>query len=425
MLDRTIAPLVRPFSGLSIPDETVETLPNGVMLHFYDGGGQDVSRLSLLFRGGIAESSNPLLPSITFDLMRLGTDTHSGNEISEALDYNGATLRTRSLDHYSGYELIAMNKHLGQVLPLLLCILTRPTLPKELLQVFLRKAAANEAVKQAKVSYQSQQEITRMMRGHRHPLARKNTPDAIAAISYDEVLDTHNTTTVAAGAHAFISGRLDSETLNLYRDFLLRLPKKTCLPLNIKQFEIEKTSRAEIHIPQTLQTSVSVAIPAIGRSHPDYIHLRLAVMALGGYFGSRLMTNIREEKGLTYGISASLLGTTEGAYSQIDAQCANDTYGILIDEIVNELGRLATSPPEGSELRHLQLYASTALAATLDSPFSIIDYHQSRITVGAPFGYFASQLKAINELSPDKIAEMAIRYLSPDQIRLAVAGNIH
>lgn len=424
MPDRTIAPPVRPFEGLSIPDETTEILPNGVTLHTYDGGDQDVSRLSLLFAGGQAEASDTLLPGITFDLMRFGSKCHSGDEISEALDYNGATLRTRSLEHHTGYELIAMNKHLGQILPLMLEILSAPTLPAELLQVFLRKAAANEAVKQSKVAYLSQQEVTRMMRGNEHPLARQSTPEAIAAITIDDVRAAHTSTVAGTtGTHAFVSGHINDKTLSSYKNLLSQLPKGRPAKLHITPFTATEPSTSHILRPQSLQASVSAAIPAVPRSHPDYIPLRLTVMALGGYFGSRLMTNIREKKGLTYGISASLLGTAEGAYTQIDAQCANETCAIVVEEIINELHRLVTAPPTGDELRHLKLYASTMLAATLDSPFSIIDYHQSRLTVGTPDNYFALQLQAINTLTPDTIASMASQYLAPTGIRLAIAGN--
>jgi len=146
-------------------------------------------------------------------------------------------------------------------------------------------------------------------------------------------------------------------------------------------------------------------------------------MALGGYFGSRLMMNVREEKGLTYGISSYLLGCREGSYVTIAAQCDCDNTALVIDEIKAEMRRLADNPPQGEELSRLKLHAATSLAEILDTPASIMGYYANRLYVGTPDDYFESQQAAINALSGEIIAEMASRYLQPDMLSVVVAGR--
>ncbi len=171
------------------------------------------------------------------------------------------------------------------------------------------------------------------------------------------------------------------------------------------------------------QDAIAAGMPGPDRSHSDYIALRLTVMALGGYFGSRLMLNIREEKGLTYGINAALMGTPEGSMLNIAAQCDGRSTDTVISEIGAEMRRMVTDPPTGEELRRLKLHASTDLAEILDTPTSIMGYYANRLYVGTPDDYFERQQKAIETLSPDIISEMAARYLDPSRLTIVTAGS--
>lgn len=171
------------------------------------------------------------------------------------------------------------------------------------------------------------------------------------------------------------------------------------------------------------QSSIVMTLPAVGRNHPDYIPLHIAVSALGGYFGSRLMLEIRERLGLTYGISASLLGSEEGAYIQIQADTDCDKVERLCNEVKKELLKMVSQPPADSELTRLRQSLLSSQAAILDSPFSIIDYHISRLTASIPDGYFEKKLQAITQLTPETISRVAAKYFKPDELRTAIAGR--
>lgn len=146
-------------------------------------------------------------------------------------------------------------------------------------------------------------------------------------------------------------------------------------------------------------------------------------MALGGYFGSRLMSNIREKKGLTYGISALLLGDREGSHATITAQCDNGYAGRVVEEIRNEIKALADNPPSGDELERMRLHAVSDSLEALDTPFSIMKVIVSQYAVGMPDNYFQRQQEVIASIDSDTIGEMARRYLSADSLRISIAGN--
>jgi predicted Zn-dependent peptidase len=166
-----------------------------------------------------------------------------------------------------------------------------------------------------------------------------------------------------------------------------------------------------------------MAAPTIPRSHKDYIPLRIAVMALGGYFGSRLMTSIREEKGLTYGISAALEGSHEAANITINAQCDPAYVDEVISQTFAEIERLANEPMPREELEALIQYLSSALAVTLDSPLSIADHYITQLTVGTPPDYFEQQFNVLGAITPATIAEMTSKYIKPELFATFVAGR--
>jgi len=182
-------------------------------------------------------------------------------------------------------------------------------------------------------------------------------------------------------------------------------------------------SEVVVDHPGALQSAVVMSIPAIDRSHPDYCALRLATMALGGYFGSRLMTNLREDKGLTYGVTAGLYGYREGSAVMVSTQCDNRSVKSVVDETVNEIKKLADNPPEGEELNRLIQTASTGLASILDSPFNVINHIAAERLTGTPVDYFDRQQTAVASLSAETIGNCARRYLDPDKMLIAVVGD--
>jgi predicted Zn-dependent peptidase len=113
----------------------------------------------------------------------------------------------------------------------------------------------------------------------------------------------------------------------------------------------------------------------------------------------------------------------EGAHAQINAQYAIGNTQQVIDEIRHELQVLASQPMPIDELTRLKRFVTSNLAATLDSPFSISDYYQNQLLVGTPADYFDSQFKCINSLTPERIMQIASKYLNPDDMRIVTAGS--
>lgn len=420
-VDRTTPPPVSPFCDITLPSERVETLDGGTDFHIVSSGEQPILRLTLLWDGGQFDSPSLAEPAITSASMLDQTLTYSQEEIADIVDFNGARLTSRAADHYTGIDLLVLDSHLPRLLPVLKSIVTEARFSAQTIGVRTRKAASARAVQLTRVAFRATTRLQQQLQGFSHPASQLVMPDDYALIT-PESIDASYARMQAAPLHAFLGGSPSQATVDAVREFLASVPHGNASPIKISPFEAEDIRKTvKIEMPGSQQSAVAMGTTAIPRSHPDYIALRLAVMALGGYFGSRLMHNIREEKGLTYGISSVLYGSREGSYINICAQCDRAHVDSVIEETIHEIERLAAEPPTGDELRRLQMHAWSQLAAATDSSFGILDHYMTRLLVGTPTDYFAAQLHEIEHLTPERIAYAASRYISPS-LHTIIAG---
>lgn len=421
---RAIAPSIKRMEAITIPEVETILLPNGALLHIYHNSDNDISHITVLTPGGQAEGLTPGIPALRSVMMREGTTDYSGGEIAEILDYNGAWIKNGVHPHHTLTGMFSLNSRLEKVLPVLASLTMRADFPEEAMKVRRDMLSQNIAVAMEDVSFIAGCDSDCLIMGADHPLAVIDTPQSINGISRDDLLQFNDSHTATEGMHIFLCGNITPSVRTMVTDTFGTIPRRSGKPMLIRPFEpAEAGSEVRKSRPGAAQSSVMLTIPAIPRTHPDYLPLHLTVAALGGYFGSRLMTNIREEKGLTYGISAALMGYIDGAYIQISAETDNRHVERLIEEVRYELRRMATEPPRGEELERLRQHALSAQATTLDSPLNIIDHYVTAVVSGMPDGYFNARQKTIEALTSEKIAEMAERYLKVDRLRTAIAGD--
>ncbi len=424
MPDRTVAPEIRPFGKLTIPAETIETLDNGLTLHHLRGGDQPVCTLTIAFEGGASEKGEAL-GRLLLNMLCEQTARHSADEVSEIIDYNGARLSGQLMSHHSALKLFALTHRTADMLPLLLEMLSEPAFDSARLEVIKTKCIQNLQTMRMDTAVLADEAMAPLIWGADHPLAHRTAEEDYIAVTPDMLLRAHHAMVTPRRAHAFFSGLYDDALLDEVRAMLRCIPSfGEGTPVRLIDAEPAPIgSIVRVPFEESYQSALSLAIPTIGRSHPDYIPLRFSIIALGGYFGSRLMTNIREEKGLTYGISAMLLGELQGSYASIVAKCDKQFSATVLDEIASELRKLASDPPAGEELERLRIHASTDLARILDTPAGCMQHYQNIVFTGTPVNYFEQQLARIESLSSDTIAHMATTYLRPEALRTVIAGE--
>lgn len=399
-----------------------EVLPNGAELNIVNGSTQDINELSIVFPGGKNETENPVINEIMALSMPEGAAGKNGAEISEAIDFQGARLNIGSSMHHTVCNVVSLNKMADNVFSIMRDVLLDPTFSESTLDVMKERTEKELLMKLSKVETLCHRAIEPLIMGEDNLAARHRSLESIKSVTAEQVKREHKKVIKANGCRAYLCGRVTDRLIEEVRALLISLPGGDPCKLRIDQFTPQKPQRVFVEKEGSLQSSIAFAAPAPARISPDYIPLRMTVIALGGYFGSRLMRNIREDKGYTYGINSWLHGVQDGSFTMIMAQADNSYVEPLIEEVNLELTRLAREPMGKEELTRLRQYVASSLMEVVEGPFAISDYYRTSATVGLPDGYFERQVEMAKSITPEIIMEMARKYLAPENMRIAVAG---
>ena len=259
------------------------------------------------------------------------------------------------------------------------------------------------------------------------PAARITSAEGFKAVSREELVELHRRLILSTRPTLYLAGAVNGKIEQMAMAMMdaFGSPTDKALAANVVSAPAMQTSsRCMEVVADSLQTAVRIAIPTIGPSHPDYYSLQTAVYALGGHFGSRLMSNIREDKGYTYGISAMMLTTMETSDIIIHCETDNRFADSVINETEVEIARLASRPMGDDELEIVRHTAHSGLLATLDSPFTVIDNYIVEQAVGIPAASgFIRRQESVLAASAEKIQKMAEKYLLGTPRAIALAGN--
>ena len=344
MLDRITPPEVRPFGHLSLPPMKRIVLDNGIILNVYDHSFQDVSELMLLTPGGMVEAMGSPVASMLVPVMLDGSRMYPGSALSDVFDFNGAKISPSVSDHFTGVSIRMLNSHWEKLLPVYADMIFSPELDSHAVDTCRHRMAQSAAIAMQRVEYKAQKTVRELAYGADHPKAVMDTPQSVEAVSREDFLRWHDCifSRNLSGAELFLSGRVTPPMIDgINRIFgSVAVDTDSDTSPHILPFDTVAPSFRFIESPGALQSAIRFAIPSIPRTHPDYIMLRCAVVALGGYFGSRLMSNIREDKGYTYGIQAGLLGSPEGTVMLVQTSADNAYAEAVVDEIRAEIKRL-------------------------------------------------------------------------------------
>lgn len=418
-------PEIKELSNIEIFKPQSTRLDNGVDLKSIGIGDQPVSRLDIIFEGGRCDGRNQTVSEMLSAILREGTISLNAQEIAEALDYHGAWLGCDASSHNATLSLYSLNRNFEKVVPILADIVMNPSFPEQELSNLKSLAANRLRINRQKVAFLAMETFAQRHFGNGSNLGKSVTEESIDSITASELSKFHKQWFAPQNMSVILSGKVERQMLNVVNECFGKapvsgLPQQSATDSPSIKF---KPDTVVVDKPDALQSAVRMGMPTVLRSDADYIPLRILITALGGYFGSRLMTNIREDKGYTYGISASLLGYRNNSFISISCQCDTSHTWQVAKEIKTEIEKLQNDTIPDDELRRLKSFMISDLARTLDTPFSIADYYASLHNNHISTDYFERQLATINSISASSLLDIAQRRLSSAEMLTVVAGN--
>ena len=419
MLDRTAAPpFVKTTSfDLLTPEET--QLSNGLKVFFVSGGSQDVLKIEFIFNAGRWYEEKRGAAHFTGQLLSKGTADKDSFEIAQIFDRYGAHLEITPGHDFVSVTLYALNKHLEPVLQVLLELLSTPVFPEKEFDQTRAIYLQNLKVNLEKTSFVASQTFRRKLFGNGHPYGNEVEDKSVKALSIGDFKEHYSK--YFHSAHVFVSGRIDGPSKELMLRKFDELAPGSSVESRTHD-ELENPAYEYIEKEDSVQSSVRVGRRALLRSHPDYVPLLFVSHVLGGYFGSRLMKNIREEKGLTYGISASVHGLKHGAYLVIGADVNKENVQLTFEEIRKELRILRTEAISADELETTRNHFIGSLQSEITTPFAHADKIKTIHLFGLQKNHYQTLINRIDSITPKQILETSERYLHEDSFISVAVG---
>lgn len=426
MLDRTKQPAVNPLTDFLIQTPERIVMPNGVPLHILRAGSAEVVRMDILIGAGIWHQTLPLQALFTNRMLREGTAGMSSKEISERLDFYGAWVELSTSMNCNFLTLYSLNKHFAHTLSVLAEMMKSPTFPEAEMQVTVETNRQQFLVNSTKVDVMARKEFSRALFGDQHPCGHHAVLEDYDHLTTEHLREFYHRYYHSGNCSIYLSGNISEMIIHQVRDELgsaLWGSVQPCEPLSPLPIPIYKGRRIMLEHPTAVQSSLRLGCPLVDRSHADFAALKVLVTVLGGYFGSRLMSNIREEKGYTYGISATIASYPFQGYLAIGTETANEYVEACISEVKHEMRRLQDEPIPESELAMVKSYMMGEMCRSYEGAFSLSDAWIFVETAGLEKTFFQTLAENIRRVTSAELQDLAIRYLRPDDMVEVVAGK--
>lgn len=427
-MNRAEQPLYRPLTDIHIPKPSLVRLDSGMSLYVLNNSEQGVVRIDFLVGGGVWQQAQPLLALFTVRMLREGTRRFSSLDIATKLDFYGAWLEQTSMSDHVVLTLYSLSRYLDKTLPIVMSLLREATFPEEEFRVCLENNIQHFRVSQSKVRNLSHRHFMNLLFGDGHPMGHILVEDDYRSLTTEKLRRHYENYYQAGNTVMYVSGCVGAEVIGKINEILgtdttARIHREQSPAIEFQR-RLSPERRRFQELKGSVQCGISMGMVTIPPTHPDYVSLHFVITLLGGYYGSRLMSNIREDKGYTYGISATVLPNADCSVLVITTETANAHVEPLIREVYREIERLKTEPVSGEELQMVKNYLIADVCRTYESVLSLTDAWIYVHTNHLPDKYYETLAREIMHMTPEDVMDISRRYLDVSQFRESVAGTL-
>ena len=401
---------------LQLKPYTKFTLDNGVEVYSIHAGAQEVVMVEMVFMAGNWQEDKNIVAATTNFMLKNGTKQKKAFAINEHFDFHGAYLNRGCQNETATFTLHTLGKHLPKLLPVMSEILTDSIFPEEELVIYKQNQKQRLSVNLKKCDFVANRLIDEYLFGQQHPYGKYSSAEDYDAISREDLVAFYNQFYTNGKCIIFTAGVLPTDIQEQLNNAFGSLPlNKTVLPT--KTYSTIRTEQKKHNITNDqngVQGAIRLARPFPNRHHPDFTKVQVLNNLFGGFFGSRLMSNIREDKGYTYGIHSYLQNLIEQSAWMISTEAGKDVCTATIAETYKEMARLRDETIEETELHLVRNFMMGSLLSDLDGPFQTISRWKSYVLNGLDEEYFKKAINTIRTVSAEELKELANKYLNED-----------
>lgn len=418
MLNRTVAPPIKDAIefDLKLKPYTLFTLDNGVPVYSVDAGTQEVLQMEMVFYAGNWFEKQQLVAGATNYLLKNGTSTKSAFQINEEFEYYGAHNSRNCFNETAVISLSALSKYFDKLLPLIKEIITDASFSEEELNTYKQNSKQKLSVSLKKGDFVAARLIDTYVYGEKHPYGVYTNAEDIDALNTSLLKDFYKQYYVNGQCVIFVSGKIPADLQQQMNSNFGSLPisKPT---FSVNHIAVEPATEKKYRVQndaEGVQGAIRIARPFPNRHHPDFMKVMILNTVFGGYFGSRLMSNIREDKGYTYGIHSYVQNHLQQSAWLISTDAGKDVSEATVEEVYKEMKLMREELVDEEELLTVRNYLIGTILGDLDGPFQIMGRWKNLILNNLDEQYFYNSVQTIKTISAEEIRELAKKYLNPE-----------
>lgn len=427
VLDRTQAPPFKTLSKIHVLEAAHHRLSNGIDLFTLAAGSQEIVKIEFIFRAGMYQQPASLIASTTNTLLETGTRSYSANELSDGIDFFGSFLELQVEQDFASLTLYSLNKYIDESLKFVEEIVKYPSFPEDEFRIHINNKRQKHAINTQKVSVLARRKFSELLFGPTHPYGVDVSDKDFDRISVSEVRAffekyyTHKNCTIVA------SGNLPADLPARLDRFFGSDPWGQTASFTGSESLPPQTSAQQkhfIHKDDAIQSAIRIGRVLFNKTHPDYFKFQVLNTILGGYFGSRLMANIREDKGYTYGIGSGVNNLVHSGVFYISTEVGADVAKDAVAEIYKEIGLLRSTLVDSDELETVRNYILGNFLRSVDGPFALADKFKAIWEFGLGYDFFDRYFDAVKTVTAGEIRDLANKYLQEEDLLECVVGKM-
>lgn len=414
-------PSIRIPERVDVATARLSMLSNGVRLYMLENHEQEVVRLSFVFGAGSSRQTTLFSATATANLLSEGSDRYTARQIAEQLDFYGSYFDISVDRDVVVVSFCALSKFFLPTLSMAEEILLRPAFPQEEFDSYRMKRRQRLSIERRKVDVRVREAFAAAMFGAEHPYGISAPELAYDTLTRDAVVDFYRRHYTADNCFVVCSGDLTDEALAAIENICMQLPqsgdrRELIFP------EAVQTPSVRLEHEGAVQSAVRVGRMLFTRNHPDYVGMQVVATVLGGYFGSRLMRNLREERGYTYGVFAGMVNLDRAGYLAIATQVAEAAREDTLHQIYTEIERLRHELISEEELGLVKNIMVGEMMRILDGPFGIVDVTIENVQCGTDNHAVERTVEAIRRCTPEDVQRLAEKYLRREDLVEVTVG---
>ncbi|MBS1763367.1 MAG: insulinase family protein [Bacteroidetes bacterium] len=423
MMNRLQEPELKLPDEIAVPEPEIIELKNGLKVYCVRAGEQEILKLELIFKAGEWYGEKTALATMVNKLMEVGTSTKTAYELSQAFDYYGAYIETECTTDIASVRLFTLTRFAKETFTLLLEMLTDAIYPQEEMELFASQHIQQLRINRKKVEYLARVKFNQLLFPCGHPYGRIPEEESYSQFTSSDLKKWHSEKYNPQNGFIILSGKTDENTIKYLEQTFGEWTHDSAEFSSEPHFQSDFVpEKIFIPVENAVQSAIRIGCRIPNKLHADFSSLTVFNTILGGYFGSRLMSNLREDKGYTYGIGSATVSLLQSGYFFITTQVASNVKEDALKQIYIEINRLRESPVNEDELQLVKNYMIGTLQRSMDGPLAIADRLKSTLIYGLKMNFYTEYLNTIKNITTEQLTEVAQRYFDTKKLAEVVAG---